>query len=127
VKYRDRMPETETWPEYVRRVTRSMPQTRIADITGIAQTNVGRWLRGETDAPLATTVVTFARKLGENPVEALIAAGYITLQESGAEVVAYTGLQGYSTRQLLDELDRRVIDADPSEGLSDQHFMQEPD
>lgn len=106
----------ETWPEYVRRVTRSMPQAKAAELTGIAQTNIGRWLRGETESPLANTVVAFARRLGESPLEALVAAGYITPDEAGAGVVERQGLRSYSTRQLLDELDRRVIDGDDGLG-----------
>lgn len=102
----------ETWPEFVRRVTGAMPQAKVAEVTGVAQTNIGRWLRGETDAPLASTVVAFARRLGESPLEALVAAGYISPEEAGATPVTQQGLRAYSTRQLLDELDRRIIDGD---------------
>lgn len=102
----------ENWQQYVRRVTRNMTQSRIADLTGAAQTNIGRWLRGETPAPKAESVVAFARALGHEPLEALIAAGYLTPEEAGATVKVSPSLAGITTRQLLDELDRRIVSGD---------------
>lgn len=69
----------ESWAEYVRRVTAGMSQNLVAEKTGVAQTNIGRWLRGDTGAPRAENVIGFARALGLEPLEALVAAGYLEL------------------------------------------------
>lgn len=100
----------ENWAEYVRRVTRSMSQTEIADKAGVAQTAVGRWLRGDTGAPRAESVVAFARAIGRPPVEALIAAGYLEPGDATETASVQASIRDVSTDELLDELRRRTID-----------------
>ena len=104
--------QRETWAEYVRRVTRSVSQTEIADKTGVAQTAIGRWLRGDTGAPRAESVVAFAKAVGRPPVEALIAAGYLEPADADATVSVGQSIQEFSTDALLDELRRRAIGGD---------------
>jgi transcriptional regulator with XRE-family HTH domain len=99
----------ENWAEYVRRTTASMTQTEVAELTGVSQTGIGRWLRGETAAPRAESVVSFARALGQQPVQALVAAGYLTADEAAATIEVRRPLHSYHTDALLDELRRRVI------------------
>ena len=36
----------ETWAQYVRRATEGTTQVQLALVTGVAQTAIGRWLRG---------------------------------------------------------------------------------
>ncbi len=96
----------ESWSAYVRRVTGGLKQAKIAEKTGLAQTNVGRWLRGDPGAPKADSVIAFARAFGQPPVEALVAAGYLTEAEAAAK--SRTLLVEYSDRELLDELRRRT-------------------
>jgi transcriptional regulator with XRE-family HTH domain len=103
----------ENWAEYVRRTTASMTQTEVAELTGVAQTVIGRWLRGEIEAPRAESVVSFARALGHEPVEALVAAGYLTADEAAATIEVRRPLHDYHTDALLEELRRRVITARP--------------
>ena len=102
----------ETWAEYVRRVTRSVSQTEIADKTGVAQTAIGRWLRGDTGAPRAESVVAFAKAVGRPPVEALIAAGYLEPSDAGQTVSVGQSIREFSIDELLDELRRRSIRSD---------------
>jgi len=99
----------ETWAEYVRRVTRSMSQTEIAEKTGVAQTAIGRWLRGETGAPRAESVVAFANAVGTPPVEALIVAGFLKPENVTQVVNIRPSIQDFSTEELFDELRRRTI------------------
>lgn len=104
------MPIVESWAEYVRRVSQPLTQTQIAEKCGIAQTNIGRWLRGDPGLPKAESVVAFARAFKQNPVEALLAAGYLQPADVGAEVtprIGRTPLREYSTRELAAELMRR--------------------
>lgn len=100
----------ESWAEYVRRVTRSMTQTQIAEKTGVAQTAIGRWLRGETGAPRAESVVAFARAVGKPPVEALIAAGYLHPDEVAATASVQSSVREFTTDELLNEVRRRTIE-----------------
>ena len=97
-----------TWREYVQRHARGYTQTQVADITGLAQTAISRWLREDINAPRAEYVVAFARGFNQNPVEALIIAGYITPAEAGAATVVGTPISDFTEVELLDELRRRV-------------------
>lgn len=98
----------ESWPDYVRRIAGSLTQVQIAEKAGVAQTNVGRWLRGEPGLPRAESVIAFARAFGEKPVEALIAAGYLTHEEAAETARTPLGSYGYS--ELIAELQRRNPD-----------------
>ncbi|WP_328358363.1 helix-turn-helix domain-containing protein [Mycobacterium sp. NBC_00419] len=100
----------ETWAQYVRRATQGTTQVQLALVTGVAQTAIGRWLRGETAAPRAESVVAFARAIGKPPVEALVAAGYLTPSEAAQRIEVNQALSEYSTNDLLDELRRRTVD-----------------
>ena len=96
------------WGEYVRRHARGLTQTQVAEKTGLAQTAISRWLRDDLDLPRAEFVVRFARGFNENPVEALVVAGYITAEEAGAATVVKTPLSEFTEGEMLDELRRRV-------------------
>jgi transcriptional regulator with XRE-family HTH domain len=95
----------ERWSEYVRDVAGGLNQLQIAAKTGLAQTNIGRWLRGEPGAPRADTVIAFARAFDQPAVEALLAAGYLTSEE--AEAKARTPLAEFTMHELIEELNRR--------------------
>jgi transcriptional regulator with XRE-family HTH domain len=95
----------EDWPQYVRRVAVGLTQAQIAERTGAAPSNVGRWLRGERGQPTASNVLAFARAFDQPIMEAMVAAGYFTPEE--AESTARTPLSAYSKLELLDELRRR--------------------
>lgn len=103
------MLRVETWAEYVRRIAGTLTQLQIAEKTGVAQTNIGRWLRGDPGMPKADSVVAFARAFKQPPVEALIAAGYLSIEEGSAKKGARTPIKEYSTDELLTELSRRTI------------------
>lgn len=95
----------ESWSEYVRRLAGNLTQTQVAERTDMAQSNVGRWMRGERGAPRAESVIAFARAFNQPPVEALVAAGYLTAEEAAAK--ARTPLSEYSKDELFDELRNR--------------------
>jgi len=95
----------ETWGEYVRRIAGKMTIAQISNSSGVAQTNVGRWLRGERGQPKPESVIAFARAFNRPAVEALVAAGYISDDE--AQIPARTPLSQYSYRELIEELQRR--------------------
>lgn len=95
-------------------VTSNAAQKDIASATGIDQSSISRWQRGTTK-PRAEAVVAFARAYGRSPVEALVAAGYLSSSEVGVvELTTLTGdLTGASIDSLLSEIRRRVLAADP--------------
>jgi transcriptional regulator with XRE-family HTH domain len=95
------------WSDYVQRHAKGLTQMQVADKTGLAQTAISRWLRGDTNAPRAEYVVAFARGFDQNPVEALIVAGYITAEEAGATTEVRTPISEYSGVELIDELRRK--------------------
>jgi transcriptional regulator with XRE-family HTH domain len=105
-----------TWWRYVMTVTGNATQKAIATATGIDQSSISRWQRG-TNTPSAEAVVAFARVYGRSPVEALVAADYLSSTELG--VVELTTLTGDLTRvsidSLLSELRRRVLAANPED------------
>jgi hypothetical protein len=96
----------QSWSDYVRRVTGTLTQVQISEQDGLAQSNVGRWLRGERGIPRAESVIAFARAFGQPPLEAMVAAGYIT--EAEARQPARTPLSQYSTEEIFDELRSRT-------------------
>lgn len=100
---------TESWAQYVRRATAGTTQVQLALVTGVAQTAIGRWLRGDTAAPCAESVVAFARAIGKPPVEALVAAGYLLPSEAAQRIEVTHPLSDYSTDDLLEELRRRTL------------------
>jgi transcriptional regulator with XRE-family HTH domain len=101
-----------TWWRYVVTVTGDVAQKEIANATGIDQSSISRWQRG-TSTPRAEAVVALARAYGRSPVEALVAAGYLSSSEVGVvELTTLTGdLTGVSVDSLLNELRRRVLAA----------------
>src|SRR6202158_4080275 len=90
MKYPDRVTQA-TWWRYVLTVTGNAAQKDIAAATGIDQSSISRWQRG-TITPRAEAVVALARAYGRSPVEALVAAGYLSPTELG--VVQMTMLTG---------------------------------
>jgi transcriptional regulator with XRE-family HTH domain len=99
-----------SWWQYVVTVTGDAAQKEIAAATGIDQSSISRWQRG-TNNPRAEAVVALARAYGRSPVEALVAAGYLTSDELGVvELTTLTGdLRSASVDSLLSELRRRVL------------------
>lgn len=99
---------TESWAEYVRRVTRNMTQAAAAELAGVNQAAIGRWIRGTTETPRAESVIAFARALEQQPIQALVAAGFITEDEAPEVVHMRAPISDYSNEELMDELNRRI-------------------
>ncbi|MBU3749663.1 MAG: helix-turn-helix transcriptional regulator [Mycobacterium sp.] len=97
------------WGEYVKRVTPGKTQSEIAALAGIDQTGVSRWLNG-LSTPRVDSVIRFARNLNRPPLEALVAAGYITREEAGIPPGLQISVRELPTDELLAEIRRRVSD-----------------
>lgn len=86
-----------------------MTQAEIAALAGVDQTGVSRWLSGSS-VPRVESAIRFARGLGRPPVEALVAAGYLTRAEAGLSPDMQISVRALSTEDLLAEIRRRVMD-----------------
>lgn len=95
--------QRETFGEYVARVTRDVPRQEIARLTGMDQSSIGRWIRGEQE-PQIQKIVAFARGLGLPPLEGLVAAGYIEPGEANAVVMLRPGPASLSDDALVAEI-----------------------
>ena len=112
----DPAPTQAAWWQYVVTVTGNVAQKDIAAATGIDQSSISRWQRGYS-TPRAEAVVALARVYGRSPVEALVAAGYLSSSELGVvEMTTLTGdLSGAPIDSLLSEIRRRVLAANPAD------------
>lgn len=81
----------------------------IAGRIGVSPSTVGRWRSGEVD-PKPRQVVGFARAYDKNPIEALIAAGYLSEEDLGEDLTLRVSgdLDDVSTFQLMDEVQSRL-------------------
>lgn len=100
----------ETWPEYLRRVAGAQSQALIAEYLGAGRLSVCNWLQGKT-RPKAETVIRVARAYGRSPVEALLAAGYLTVDEVEGPLEIRVSPRELSGLALAAEVHRRLIAA----------------
>ena len=100
----------ETWPEYLRRITGGQTQSMIAERLGVGRLSVCNWLHGKTH-PKADTVILVARVFGRSPVEALLAAGYLEVDELHAPVEIRMSPSELSNSDLAAEVQRRLTAA----------------
>lgn len=103
---------TPPWTEYLKAITGDSSGREISRRLGISDATVSRWFKG-TAAPTARQVSIVARAYKQNPLQALIAAGYLTEEEAG---VAEQGaprllqLRDFSDLELAKEMLRRVAE-----------------
>lgn len=100
----------EGWTEYVERVTAGVPRAETARAAGINVSGLSRWINA-VSRPSAEKVVDFARGLGQSPVEALIAAGYLKLAEVNGATEVMRSIDAIPDDELLGTLRRRLARA----------------
>lgn len=98
----------ENWPEYLRRITSGQTQAQIADRIGIGRLSVCNWLHGKT-RPKAETVLIVARAYSRSPIEALLAASYLAVDELDRAIDVRTSLRDLSADNIADEVRRRLL------------------
>ena len=98
----------ETWPQYLRRITGAATQAQIAERIGIGRLSVCNWLQGKT-RPKAETVIIVARVYQRPPIEGLLAAGYLQLDEAGAPIKIHASPRDLPAQELADEVCRRLL------------------
>jgi transcriptional regulator with XRE-family HTH domain len=99
----------ENWTNYVERVSHGRDRADIARAADINVSGLSRWSSGQR--PSAEKVVAFARGLGQSPVAALIAAGYLDPAEVEGATEVTRSIDKIPYTQLLASLDRRLAAA----------------
>ena len=99
---------TETWPEYLRRITVGETQGQIAERIGIGRLSVCHWLHGKT-RPKAETAIAVARAYDRPPIEALLASGYVKADEVRLPVEVRCSPAVLSAEELAEEVRRRLV------------------
>lgn len=113
----DLLTQRESWAQYVQRITRGRPQKDIAQAAGIDPSGLSRWLRSNQTRPRAESVVQFARGLGQPPVEALIAAGYLEAHEVEGVIEVMFSSAALSDDELVDEMRARLAERPQGSGV----------
>ena len=101
--------KARTWADYVRAITAGDNGKTVAEKTGHSPSAVSRWKSGAL-VPDPRQVVTIARAYSRSPLEALIAAGYLTEDEAGIRVEQPRdlALRDFSALDLAREMVRRA-------------------
>ncbi|MBM7504220.1 helix-turn-helix domain-containing protein [Agromyces aurantiacus] len=99
-----------SWAEYVRAVAGRDSGREVALKTGSSESAISRWKSGYS-VPDPRQVVTIARAYNRNPVEALIAAGYLTADEASIPMTQ-PSLRDFSDLELAREMLRRAAAAE---------------
>jgi hypothetical protein len=110
--------------DYLRDISDGATQTQIATAAGVAQSSVGRW---NTSKPQPDVVVRLAHHYGRPPLEAMIAAGWITEQDARVRAQERS-LSDYSDTALLREVGRRMAQTSDRPGRigSPSDYGEEP-
>ena len=99
---------SETWPEYLRRIAAGQTQSQIAARIGIGRLSVCNWLHGKT-RPKAETVIMVARVFSRSPIEALLAAAYLSADEVRLPIEVRVSPRDLSAEDLAAEVRRRLV------------------
>lgn len=99
--------EEPSWWIYLKTVARTEDGVTIADAAGVTPPQVSRWKTGK-NRPDADKLARFARKYQRPPVEALVAAGYLTVEEAAEVIEIHRGADALTDEELLAEVQRRM-------------------
>lgn len=100
---------TETWPEYLRRIAAGQTQAQIAARTGVGRLSVCHWLQGKT-RPKPETAITVARVYDRSPIEALLAAGFLSHAEVRLPVETRNSPRHMPAEEIAAEVHRRLVE-----------------
>lgn len=95
---------TETWWQYVERISGGATQVAIGAAAGVDKVTVWRW-KAERATPSAEVVIRLARAYGRPVVEALVASGTITAEEADVtEVIVEASRTDLTDDELISEM-----------------------
>lgn len=93
----------ETWPQYVARISDEARNVDISRAIGVSESTITRWRDGKLPTP--TLAVSVARAYNQPPLEALVAAGYLAVDDVRAHVsIRFVPLSDVTDVELANEL-----------------------
>lgn len=93
----------ETWPQYVARISDEARNVDIARAIGVSESTITRWRDGKLPTP--SLAVSVARAYNQPPLEALVAAGYLAVDDVRAHVtLRFVPLSDVTDVELANEL-----------------------
>lgn len=114
-----------SWQEYVKRHARGRSQVALAADVGVSQAAVSRWIKG-TQGVDAEVAVRFARAVGDEPLAALVAAGFLTEGEAKVRPAATPDYSKLTNEELLALVRERMRDEGGGEGDAGAPANQSP-
>jgi len=105
---------SESWWEYVQRISVGAPNKDIADKAGLDASAISRWKK-HGEQPTAQSVVAFARGYNRPAIEAMIAAGYLTDDDLiiMGSVPLVRSISEVPDSEFIAEMQRRLASNDP--------------
>jgi transcriptional regulator with XRE-family HTH domain len=125
---------TDAWWDYVQKISQKSRPADIAERTQISAPTISRWNpenKGGPARPDPDNVVRFAREYNRSPLEALIIAGYITVDDIGKPVQLPGSAKDMTDRALVEALADRLAElrgrltGDEGEGWSSAGWSAE--
>jgi transcriptional regulator with XRE-family HTH domain len=95
------------WPEYVGRHMDGRTQYEVAGLVGVSPPALSRWLRGQQGVD-AAVAIRFAKAVGDSPLAALVAAGYLTPEEASEQPAAAPDYSQLTNDELLQLVRQRM-------------------
>ena len=95
------------WPAYLRGRLSGKTQAALADLGNVPRSTLSRWIKG-TQTPDAPTAIQFARAIGDDPLNALVAVGYLTAEEARQQPSAPQSPAALTDDELLAEVRARM-------------------
>ncbi len=96
-----------SWQQYVRQHAAGRSQSDLAAAVGVTPGTVSKWISG-TQGIDAAKAISFARGVGDAPLAALIAGGFLTQAEAKSRPAAAPDYSQLSNDQLLDLIRDRM-------------------
>ena len=115
------MKARESWTDYVERILAGISRKEAARQANISEATLSRWINpADGKRPLAENVISLAKAFHQEPVKALIAAGYLTPDDiPGGVIEIYQARAELSDDELIAELRSRLAERPQRDRVDD--------
>ncbi|GGD76708.1 helix-turn-helix domain-containing protein [Microbacterium murale] len=97
-----------SWSTYLNEITQHATGSSVARRLNVSGSKVGYWRRGDRP-PTPSEAAHVARTYGRSPLEGLVAAGYLAVDDISDDIsIVYPALADYSDVELVEEMLRRA-------------------